>query len=454
MDDPAGRSTRRAGALIALAGLLAAGGLVLTFLIGAPGRLVGALVAAGIVIMAGWFAVTRTGPARVVGFIVAAVALVLMGLMLVRSWTDVIGLILIVVCAAVSIVAARYALGLDTATLKARPIQGRRVEAATHGVLVMNPRSGGGKVGRWALADEAARHGVEPVVLQPGDDLRELVLDAARRGADVIGVAGGDGSQAVVASVAIERGLPMVVVPAGTLNHFARDLGLDREDVVGALDAFDAAVERSVDVGRVGDRVFVNNVSLGVYGRVVQSDEYRDDKIGTIAAVLPAVFGPEAEPFGFRFDGPDGSPGIPAQLILVSNNPYELVGLSVTASRRALDGGVLGIITAAIESPAKLAELVALDTVGKAGQFEGVVHWAAERFNVDSVSPIELGIDGEALMMDPPVEFRSLPSALRIRLPRSAPGLSPAAARVPSGTELVKELVRVAFGTGTPSLRS
>ena len=78
-------------------------------------------------------------------------------------------------------------------------------------------------------------------------------------------MAGGDGSQALVASIAAERGVPMVVIPAGTRNHFALDIGLDRDDVVGALDAYGEARERTIDLADVNGRIFVNNVSLGLY---------------------------------------------------------------------------------------------------------------------------------------------------------------------------------------------
>src|SRR3990172_4813617 len=126
------------------------------------------------------------------------------------------------------------------------------------------------------LVDECHKRGIEPVVLGPEDDMLRLARDAADRGADVIGMAGGDGSQALVASVAAELGLPMVVVPAGTRNHLALDLGLDRDDVVGALDAFGEAREQPMDLADVNGHVFVNNVSLGLYAAIVRSPEYRD----------------------------------------------------------------------------------------------------------------------------------------------------------------------------------
>ena len=105
------------------------------------------------------------------------------------------------------------------------------------------------------------------VELEAGEDLEELVRAAVERGADGLAMAGGDGSQALVAAIAAEHDLPYACIPSGTRNHFALDLGVDREDVVGALDAFVDGGERYVDLGEVNGRVFVNNVSLGVYAR-------------------------------------------------------------------------------------------------------------------------------------------------------------------------------------------
>src|SRR4029079_13957037 len=166
----------------------------------------------------------------------------------------------------------------DRASLISAPTPGVPVPAATRPVLIMNLMSGGGKAQECQLEDECRARGIEPVVLQPGDDLAQLAEAAVASGADVIGMAGGDGSQGLVASVASRRGVAHVVVPAGTRNHFALDLGLDRDDVVGALDAFGPAVERRIDLAEVNGRVFVNNVSLGVYGEITQSEEYRDAK--------------------------------------------------------------------------------------------------------------------------------------------------------------------------------
>ena len=104
---------------------------------------------------------------------------------------------------------------------------------------------------------------------------RRRISSSSRAGAeaDVLGMAGGDGSLAAVADVALEQEVPFVCIPFGTRNHFARDLGLDRDDPIGALAAFDGE-ERRIDVGRVGERLFLNNVSLGLYARLVHRREH------------------------------------------------------------------------------------------------------------------------------------------------------------------------------------
>ena len=130
-------------------------------------------------------------------------------------------------------------------------------------VLIVNPRSGGGKATRFELVEQCRARGIEPIVFEAGHDLTELATAAVRSGADALGMAGGDGSQAAVAAVAAEHDLSYVCIPAGTRNHFAIDLGIDRTDVVGALDAFVDGVERRIDRGRVNGRAFVNNVAMG-----------------------------------------------------------------------------------------------------------------------------------------------------------------------------------------------
>ena len=239
-------------------------------------------------------------------------------------------------------------------------------------------------------------------------------------------MAGGDGSQALVATVAAEHGIPHVCVPAGTRNHFALDLGLDREDVVGALDAFVDGMERRVDLARVNGRVFVNNACMGLYAKIVQSQEYRDAKLKTAADMLPDLLGPDAEPFDLRYTGPDGQDYPTAHLLLVSNNPYELVHIGGFGTREHMDLGTLGVVAARIAGPREAVAFVGLEAAGRIRSFRGWREWDTRVFQVDSGGPIEIGIDGEAMSLDPPLVFESLPGALRVRIPRHAVGVAPA----------------------------
>jgi diacylglycerol kinase family enzyme len=323
----------------------------------------------------------------------------------------------------------------------------------THPVLILNPKSGGGKAERFRLVDECRARGIEPVLLGPGDDLARLAVEALDRGADVIGMAGGDGSQALVATLAAERDIPHVCVPAGTRNHFALDLGLDREDVVGALDAFFDGVERRVDLARVNGRVFVNNACMGLYAKIVQSEEYRDAKMKTAAAMLPDLLGPEAIPFDLRFAGPDGADVESAHLLLVSNNPYELDHLAGRGTRARMDLGTLGLVAARIDGAKDAVTFAGLEAAGRIRSFHGWLEWEATSMRVDSAAAIEIAIDGEAMLMDPPLIFETRPGALRIRLPRHASGLAPAATSVPLTSSSIKDLLRVAAGHSVPQPR-
>ena len=225
-------------------------------------------------VLAAWWALVHQGAAR---FAAAAGAGVLLvgAVVLVVLEGRVLDDALVLAAFVLSLAAARRVFTLH-ARLPA-------ASAPKRPVLFYNPKSGGGKAERFGVAREARDRGVKPVELHLGDDLATLVRDAIADGADAVGVAGGDGTQAVVAAIAAERGLPYVCVPAGTRNHFALDLGVDRDDVVGALDAFTNGRERVVDLAEVNGRVFVNNVSLGVYAEAVQREGYRDAKLRTIA---------------------------------------------------------------------------------------------------------------------------------------------------------------------------
>ena len=422
---------QRLSALGALGSLVVSAGLAL---IGIALHLLAILiVTAGLLICvtSSWYVVSRRGARRIIALCVAAAALAGMIAGLVFAHIFWLLLLAIVALAALSVALARHALHRTVRDLRSKSVKAHRAQRPEQAVLIMNPKSGGGKAERFQLAAECRKRGVEPVLLRPGDDLLQLAEDAVARGADMIGMAGGDGSQALVASVAARAGLPYVCVPAGTRNHFALDLGLNREDVVGALDAYTDGVDRQIDLAEVNGRTFVNNASLGLYAKVVQSPEYRDAKLRTAAAMLPDLIGPDAQPLGLDFTGPDGAQHDSTHLILVSNNPYQLVPFGGgMGTRERMDEGVLGLVAVAISDAGAANQFLALQAIGQARRFGGWMEWTAPRFEITSVAQVEIGVDGEALVMDSPLVFESRPGALRVRLPRHALRVSPSARAV------------------------
>jgi diacylglycerol kinase family enzyme len=436
---------RRLAALLAIVTLVAAVVVVATLALTNIVNIVIASVGVSIAIGGAWYSLSHRGSVRLIALatVLAGLAIVLAVLVVgdARLWPWVaVGAV-----AAVSVGAAGLALREphDATPFADEPPAPR----PRHPVLLMNPKSGGGKAVKFDLERECRDRGIEPIVLTPGDDLLQLAEDAVERGADVIGMAGGDGSQALVGTVASAHGIPHVVVPAGTRNHFALDLGLDRDDVVGALDAYSDGVDRTIDLAEVNGRVFVNNATLGLYARIVQSPEYRDAKVQTSLEMLPELIGPDARPLDLRFTGPDGEEVPTAAVILVSNGPYELQRAKGRGTRERLDDGVLGVATVTVSSASDMQKLVSLQAAGRLDRFEGWREWTSERFEVRSDGPVDVGVDGEALTLEPPIVFATRPGALTVRMPRHAPGRSPAAAAVRvTEASTIRALLRVAAG--------
>jgi diacylglycerol kinase family enzyme len=287
----------------------------------------------------------------------------------------------------------------------------RAAEPARRPVLFVNPRSGGGRAARASLAERARERGIDALVLGRHQDLAALVDEAVADGADALGMAGGDGSLAVAAAAARAYELPFVCVPAGTRNHFALDLGIDRDDLVGALDAFgDHGVERSIDVAEVNRRVFLNNVSLGIYGEAVQQSAYRDAKMRTLLEATAEVLGPSRAASEVRVVDDLGREHRHPAVVLLSNNPYALDRPVAPGTRPRLDGGELGIVV--LDRPRPRADPPARV-------------WSATHVAVDATAPVHAGVDGEAVELDAPLSFAIRPGALRVRISSRHPGVSP-----------------------------
>ena len=387
----------------------------------------GLIVLANLVlaVAAAWYGLTRTGGARLLGTGIAILAVAVIVAVLIADGDHLGQAFVIVVGLGLMVLATRSAFRIHVLL--------HQVPDPRHPVLFYNPKSGGGKAEKFHLAAEARARGIEPIELKRGTDLEQLVRGAVIDGADALAMAGGDGSQAVVAMVAAEQDLPYACIPAGTRNHFALDLGIDRDDVIGALDAFVGGREKRVDLAEVNGRVFVNNVSIGLYAEAVQREGYREAKLRTILDTLPKVVGPEGKGPDLRWTGPGGHEHSSGTAILVSNNRYRLGRAVGSGTRPRIDDQLLGITVAAL--PARGSRMTQRPWR----------EWSAPAFEVDADGPIAAGVDGEAVTLDTPLRFRILPAALRVRIAAAHPGASPSAAMPEGGWETALALARIAM---------
>jgi diacylglycerol kinase family enzyme len=361
-----------------------------------------------------WWALTNKGLVRGVAAALAVAAPLTVLVLYTRArltWVVLLAVGLLVLAVA----AGRAALGRDAIPERMRE---HDVPPPRRPFLIMNPRSGGGKVTRFGLKDKAEALGAEVVLLEgPGPvDVGELARQAVADGADLLGVAGGDGTQALVAGIAAEHDIPLLVISAGTRNHFALDLGLDREDPSRCLDALGDGVELRVDLGVIADRPFVNNASFGAYAAVVQSPAYRNDKRGTTLDLLPGLLAGHQGP---RLVARAGSVTVEGpQAVLVSNNVYGMGDIAGLGRRARMDRGILGVFAVTVTSAVQAAGLV------RGTQSRGLTRLAGREVVVDAdASQIPVGVDGEALLLDTPVRCTVQPAALRVRVPRDRPGV-------------------------------
>ena len=394
--------------------------LIALFVIRQVGFLAGALVGLAVAVAGSWWLVTQRMPRRAIGAVALAIgaATIVVAVVQVTPSSDqpLLRLLLLAVLFAVTVGlgAAPSSVISTSSTVAGLP----RSSCRAVPVLLCNPWSGGGKVERFGLVELAESMGVEVVMLADGLDLEELARDAVARGADCLGMAGGDGSQALVASIAIEHDLPFVVVSAGTRNHFALDLGIDREDPRASLEGFRDGIERRIDYATVGGRLFVNNVSLGIYAEIVQQDGYRDAKAETTKELLPEMLGSREAPFDLQFTEPDGADVEGSFLIQVSNNPYVLGATLDMAQRRRLDSGTLGVVAVTAATGAEAASVVAMSALGQRRRSRHWHEFTCQEFEVRSKSgTAAAGVDGEALVLDTPLQFRIHPRGLRLLVP-------------------------------------
>lgn len=419
------RVQHRLSAVLALASAAVAGALLLVGISKEFPEFIVALLPMVLIVWLAWRTITRRGKKRLISGVL--LLLMIAALIVALAWARFDLRILFAIALAVIATNIFSSLALSWSHI---PSDQHVVNRAHHPVLIINNRSGGGAAQKVGLEAKAKQIGITVRVLGEDGDLAQIAQDAVAAGADCIGMAGGDGSLAVVAEVAMEHDLPFVCIPAGTRNHFAMDLGLNRSDLRSGLDAFGAASERRVDVGRVNDRLFLNNVSVGAYGQIVASSEYRDNKLGTTMSRIPDLVGPDAEALDLQFVDGDEAEHESAVVIHVSNNTYDFGPLSL-GGRASMSDGLLGIVA-----------LVQPDSVTT----PPLLRWEAANFDLNSSESIAAGVDGEYALLEPPLKFRIDPMALRLRVPKQVLGISPTAKRPSLTLRTLVDLSDVAMG--------
>ena len=387
-----------------------------------------------------WLGITHRGAGRLAGIIAAAVAM--LGVMVVYAVAEFLHIVVLsVALLLIAGLSARAALRGS-----ASPAREYEAPAPQRPFLIMNPRSGGGKVARFRLVERAETLGARVVLLEGAEqvDVVAVARDAVAQGADLLGVAGGDGTQALVAGVAADAGIPFLVISAGTRNHFALDLGLDRDDPSHCLDALTDGVEIRVDLGSINSRPFVNNASFGAYAELVRRPEYRDDKTRTALKAMPDLL--------VGHSGPSLSARagevviVRPQALLVSNNPYATDDPAGLGRRTRLDRGTLGVIGVRVDNAMQAASLQR----GSASESVTVATAASVTVTADA-EEIPVGVDGESIVVRTPVGCEIRPAALRVRVPRHRPGRTQSP---PLDRDNVRALATIAFRRPGPTLQA
>ncbi|MGN2639859.1 diacylglycerol/lipid kinase family protein [Nocardia takedensis] len=384
---------------------------------GTLGLLIVGIGGVAVTVAALYWTLAHHGPRRWLAVCAVVIAPLAAAAMFIRAnllWVVLISLAL----ALLALACARRAV---TEPALATPAVEHPAAPAKRPFLIMNPHSGGGKVEKFDLRRRAEALGAEVFLLEGAEtiDVEAVAREAVDRGADLLGVAGGDGTQALVAGVAAEHDLPFLVISAGTRNHFAMDLGLDRADPAASLSALTDGVELRVDLASINGRPFVNNASFGVYAEIVRDPAYRDDKTATVLRLLPDLL---SEQTGATLTARIGDTEIPGpQAILVSNNPYGTGDLAGLSRRARLDLGVLGVVTVQVPNAAAAVGLL------RSTRTRGLTQHAATTVTIEADTPtIPVGVDGESLELDTPVRCVITPGALRVRVPRERPDVRPA----------------------------
>lgn len=313
-------------------------------------------------------------------------------------------------------------------------------------ILIINPKSGDGRAIKASVDKKAAKMGIRVIITKRGDSIEELAKSEASRGADVLGVSGGDGTLGAVAKVALEYDLPLVVLPGGTRCHFARDAGFEPEKITDALASF-TGIENRVDVGDINGRIFLNNASFGLYADIVDNPDYREHKVATSRRVLQDILGGKKTAYSLIFKHKTGKKYKQAVQVLVGINPYESLKLFELGHRKSLNSGKLQIIAITKLDDNTIRQLMSTMTFKKFfsdATPDNFLQWETSSFSVDSnKNKLVVGVDGEREEYKTPVSISLHHKKLRLMVP--AEGMR-ARSKTPLDALTVKSLWHAMLG--------
>jgi diacylglycerol kinase family enzyme len=266
-------------------------------------------------------------------------------------------------------------------------------------------------------------------VLDTNDDVGNLVREFLAQGANCVAALGGDGTMNSVAASLIDTGTPLGVIPGGTLNHFARDVGVGR-DVPAALDILAAGHTTDVDVATVNDKLILNNSSIGLYPQMVQLRERYERRLGKWRAMLRAGMLVLRDARSMTVTVNDGSTThrVRTYLVFIGNNQYE-VNLLHLGRRQRLDGGELSCFIVEVPTRVRLAPAVFTFLRDRELDERMLATFTVSRLTVTPVRNPEVNVsaDGEVFRLRSPLEYRIRPRALKVIVPEPPPPESRAA---------------------------
>ena len=291
-------------------------------------------------------------------------------------------------------------------------------------IVIVNATAGTGLPADWVeqLQGKFTHSGLQALVkvVQSGSDIEPTVRAAVKQGAQVVVAGGGDGTVSAVAAVLVGTQVTLGVLPMGTLNHFAKDLGipLAQEEAIAVI----AGNRRvSVDAGEVNGRIFINNSSLGLYPDIVREREKRQHRLGhgkwraLLAASIGAARRYPVVKVHVEVDGKTLVRSTP--FVFIGNNQYTMEGFEIGA-RAALDKGTLSLYLTQRMGRFGLLQLAVRALFKRLQQARDFDMLTAREFVVRTGHKrLRVATDGEVNLMDTPLQYRVRPGALRVIVP-------------------------------------